>query len=115
MQRCLKHSIAGRCLSAALAIPLAVGAVQPSVAASTTTPIQHVVVIFQENVSFDHYFATYPAALNPSGEPQFSARDDTPSVNGLGTLVEGRAGRRLAHRQSQCSQLGQWEQCDQPV
>ncbi len=22
------------------------------------TPIQHVVVIFQENVSFDHYFAT---------------------------------------------------------
>ena len=24
------------------------------------TPIKHVVVIFQENVSFDHYFATYP-------------------------------------------------------
>jgi phospholipase C len=22
----------------------------------TTTPIEHVVVIFQENVSFDHYF-----------------------------------------------------------
>src|SRR5947209_7378323 len=26
--------------------------------ASTTTPIKHLVVIFQENVSFDHYFAT---------------------------------------------------------
>jgi len=24
----------------------------------TTTPIKHVVVIFQENISFDHYFAT---------------------------------------------------------
>jgi len=29
-------------------------------AQATTTPIQHLVVIFQENVSFDHYFATYP-------------------------------------------------------
>src|SRR5204863_10100716 len=30
----------------------------------TLTPIQHLVVIFQENVSFDHYFGTYPTALN---------------------------------------------------
>jgi phospholipase C len=50
----------------------------------TTTPIEHVVVIFQENVSFDHYFATYPiAANNTPGEPVFHAADDTPSVNGL--------------------------------
>ncbi len=53
------------------------------------TPIQHVVVIFQENVSFDHYFATYPQAENPPGEPRFTARPGTPTVNGLGTLVEG--------------------------
>ncbi|HZT34875.1 MAG TPA: alkaline phosphatase family protein, partial [Nitrososphaera sp.] len=33
--------------------------------------IQHVVVIFQENVSYDHYFATYPNATNPHGEPAF--------------------------------------------
>jgi len=26
----------------------------------TATPIKHLVVIFQENVSFDHYFGTYP-------------------------------------------------------
>jgi phospholipase C len=40
----------------------------------TTTPIKHVIVIFQENVSFDHYFATYPFALNTTwGEPSFSA------------------------------------------
>jgi phospholipase C len=57
--------------------------------AGTLSPIQHLVVVFQENVSFDHYFATYPVALNPSGEPAFHAKDDTPSVNGLGTLLNG--------------------------
>jgi len=55
----------------------------------TATPIKHLVVILQENVSFDHYFATYPTALNLPGEPIFQASDDTPSVNGLGTLVNG--------------------------
>jgi phospholipase C len=30
-----------------------------------STPIKHLVVIFQENISFDHYFGTYPNALNP--------------------------------------------------
>ena len=50
----------------------------------TTTPIQHVVVIFQENVSFDHYFATYPtAANNAASEPVFKAKSGTPAVNGL--------------------------------
>ena len=50
----------------------------------TTTPIKHVVVIFQENISFDHYFATYPDALNKTpGEPKFFAKDDTPTVNNL--------------------------------
>jgi phospholipase C len=57
--------------------------------ADAATPIEHLVIIFQENVSFDHYFATYPVALNPPGEPFFRAEEDTPSVNGLGTLVEG--------------------------
>jgi phospholipase C len=51
---------------------------------ATTTPIQHVVVIFQENVSFDHYFATYPVALNNNpAEPVFTTAANTPSVNGL--------------------------------
>lgn len=49
---------------------------------TTATPIQHLVVIFQENISFDHYFGTYPYALNPSGEPAFHARPGTPTVNG---------------------------------
>ena len=51
--------------------------------AATATPIKHLVVIFQENISFDHYFATYPKATNPMGQPRFTPRDDTPSVNGL--------------------------------
>src|ERR1700681_5044373 len=49
----------------------------------TATPIKHVVVIFQENVSFDHYFGTYPTALNLSGETPFTASQHTPKVNNL--------------------------------
>ena len=59
-------------------------ALQAQTPPAATTPIQHVVVIFQENVSFDHYFATYPNALNKTiGEPPFSAAAGTPPVNGL--------------------------------
>ena len=48
----------------------------------TVTPIQHLVIVFQENVSFDHYFGTYPWAANPHGEPAFHAKPGTPTVNG---------------------------------
>lgn len=57
---------------------------------TTTTPIKHLIIIFQENVSFDHYFATYPNAsnTNTSSEPQFYPKSNTPSVNGLsGSLL----------------------------
>jgi phospholipase C len=50
---------------------------------TTVYPVKDLVVIFQENVSFDHYFATYPNAANPQGEPPFFPRPGTPSVNGL--------------------------------
>src|SRR5262249_9367197 len=50
---------------------------------ATATPIKHLVVIFQENVSFDHYFGTYPDAANPAGEPAFEPAHGTPTVNGL--------------------------------
>ncbi|HMC27787.1 MAG TPA: alkaline phosphatase family protein, partial [Verrucomicrobiae bacterium] len=49
----------------------------------TKTPIKHVVVIFQENVSFDHYFGTYPHAFNLPGETPFHAKADTPEANTL--------------------------------
>src|ERR1035438_194562 len=55
---------------------------------STATPIKHVVVIFQENVSFDHYFGTYPNAANLAGETPFVARGDTPKVNNLVTPLD---------------------------
>jgi phospholipase C len=49
----------------------------------TTTPIKHVIVIFNENQSFDHYFGTYPYATNPKGEPAFHALPETPRANNL--------------------------------
>src|ERR1700741_230257 len=49
---------------------------------ATATPIEHLIVIFQENISFDHYFGTYPHAANIDGQP-FTARPDTPAVDGL--------------------------------
>ena len=53
----------------------------PANTAMTATPIKHLVVIFQENRSFDHYFGTYPSALNPEGEPAFKAAKKTPQAN----------------------------------
>src|SRR4051812_23360883 len=70
----------------AAAATLTTGFALPSAASdpATATPIKHVIVIFQENVSFDHYFGTYPIAANKTpGEPLFRAADDTPAVNGL--------------------------------
>ena len=49
---------------------------------ATATPIQHLVVIFQENVSFDHYFGTYPNAANTDGQP-FTANPRHAAVDGL--------------------------------
>jgi phospholipase C len=61
----------------------AVAGQDEAAATRTATPIKHVVVIYQENVSFDHYFGTYPHAANPPGEPAFHASARTPTVNGL--------------------------------
>src|SRR6201991_2039862 len=69
--------------AAAVAVGLAAAHADPLPLAPTTTPIKHVVVIFPENESFDHYFGTYPNATNPPGEPRFTAKEGTPSVNGL--------------------------------
>jgi phospholipase C len=51
--------------------------------ARTATPIKHLVVIYDENISFDHYFGTYPYATNPPGEPRFRPAPFTPRVNNL--------------------------------
>jgi phospholipase C len=77
-------------LCAATSVTLSLGlAMNPFVASAQdpmtvpTTPIQHVVVIFGENISFDHYFGTYPTAVNPPGQPRFKTLARTPAVNGL--------------------------------
>jgi phospholipase C len=75
--------LAGRLATGAAAVMLVGGTAGAAAGPTTTTPIKHVVVIFQENVSFDHYFATYPDADNPPGEPRFFAKKGTPGVNGL--------------------------------
>jgi phospholipase C len=77
-------------LSVCLIAAIAIGPVSTPAFASdvkTTTPIHHIVIIFGENRSFDHYFGTYPHATNPKGEPQFHALPGTPSVNGLSNAL----------------------------
>ena len=81
-----RRAVAG---AVALGIGLAVALVGPGVGLSvaapkdkTATPIKHLVIIFQENVSFDHYFGTYPNATNTSGQ-HFTAAPGTSAVNGL--------------------------------
>lgn len=68
-----------------LALPIMAAAQAENDDSSTATPIKHVVVIFQENVSFDHYFGTYPTATpNKDGSVYFTgARNGTPRVNSL--------------------------------
>jgi phospholipase C len=77
----------GLTLSLGLAVNAFIANAQTVDPPAATTPIQHVVVIFGENISFDHYFATYPVAVNPPGQPRFTALAGTPTVNGLTGLL----------------------------
>ena len=76
-------TLAGHLATAGIVLSLAASAQTPAPTAGPSTPIQHLVVIYQENASFDHYFGTYPFAQNNEGEPAFFAYPNTPSVNGL--------------------------------
>jgi phospholipase C len=75
--------VAALVCAAGVAVGVAAVGASSGKSSATATPIQHLVVIFQENVSFDHYFGTYPLAANAAGEPVFQAAKGTPSVNGL--------------------------------
>src|SRR5579871_6183750 len=95
MHRPRKLGIGSRLAALAAAFTMVVGVPMPGIAQShadedgAATPIEHVVIIFQENVSFDHYFATYPNATNADGS-HFTAKAGTPVVNGmfLGGLLD---------------------------
>jgi phospholipase C len=64
----------------------------PAAAFATASKIKHVVVVFGENISFDHYFGTYPQAQNNVGETPFPADAGAPPVNNLVTPLNAQAG-----------------------
>ena len=91
----MKHRAIFGCLAAAFAVATAAAYAEDQDhhgrdrGPFTATPIKHLVVIFQENVSFDHYFGTYPMAKNLAGETQFRASPRTPkSINTLLTPLD---------------------------
>jgi phospholipase C len=88
----MKHRILFSCLTAAFAL-VSAGTFADDDRdrddVRTATPIKHLVVIFPENVSFDHYFGTYPHAQNNPGETPFHASRRTPtSINNLLTPLD---------------------------
>jgi phospholipase C len=52
----------------------------PPTPTTAQAAIKHIVVIYGENISFDHYFGTYPNAANTGGTP-FTALAGTPIPN----------------------------------
>src|SRR5579883_1744401 len=89
----MKNFLAGGAVASLLASSVAL---QAQSSPKTTTPIQHVVVIFQENVSFDHYFGTYPNAANSDGQ-KFKAANGTPAVDGLTPATDPSIPAQLQH------------------
>src|SRR3954454_18984750 len=63
----------------------AVAGADPAAPPAPTTPIKHVVVIFSENQTFDHYFGTYPVAANPPGQPAFTGSIGNQTIDNLVT------------------------------
>jgi phospholipase C len=79
----MKYPMLFGCLTAAFTMTASAVSAQ-----TTTTPIKHLVVIFQENISYDHYFGTYPVAANKPGEIPFVAAAGTPHNNNLLTPLD---------------------------
>jgi phospholipase C len=99
--------------ASAVAATAASSHANPPAGGGTATPIKHVVVIFQENVSFDHYFATYPFALNKAGDGNtFTPAKGTPAVNGLNFSLLA-ANPNLANPQRLDSSVAGQLTCDQ--
>jgi phospholipase C len=93
LRKTITYAAVGLALGAVAIVGLTAALADSS--GQTRTPIKHLVVIFEENATFDHYFGTYPHATNPPGEPPFTPRAGTPSVNGLETTVQGAPGETL--------------------
>src|SRR5215469_15381311 len=63
------------CLAALCAVPMAVQAQN-----AKDIPIKHFVYIIQENITFDHYFGTYPGADGIPKDVKLSYEPDGPKV-----------------------------------
>ncbi|HEV2647034.1 MAG TPA: alkaline phosphatase family protein [Acidobacteriaceae bacterium] len=120
IRKCLAVSLSATLVLSGCSSTTPLPSLNPPAAVITPTTsakaIKHVVVIFQENVSFDHYFGTYPNAANLPGEPSFTAAAGTPTnianyvsspgllTNNPNTSVANGAGAsnpyRLARRQA---------------
>jgi phospholipase C len=95
----MKHPIISGCLATAFAVASATAFANDDDrdgdnSGHTATPIKHLVVIFQENISYDHYFGTYPNAMNLPGEAPFKAKPRTPLNNNLVTPLDVNSGFR---------------------
>ncbi len=87
----MRHPVISGCLAAAFAVATAQADDRDNRSdgtVRTATPIKHLVVIFQENISYDHYFGTYPNAQNNPGETPFKASKHTPINNNLLTPLD---------------------------
>ncbi|KIZ16170.1 phospholipase C [Streptomyces natalensis] len=86
-------ALAGAAALTAFTAVAGLGTAAPSWAAApaghagsaTATPIKHVVVLFDENISFDHYFATYPKAANSDGTTFHPSRHTPRDIDNLRT------------------------------
>jgi phospholipase C len=85
VRKCLALSLSTTLVLAGCGTTPLPGPYTPAAVIATTpqAAIKHVVVIFGENISFDHYFGTYPNALNLPGETKFTAVSGTATPNGL--------------------------------
>jgi phospholipase C len=83
LARCLRLGAAAGALALVATPALGATTTLPAEQIPTRTPIKHLVVIFQENRAYDHYFGTYPRARNLPGETRFRAKPNTPQTNGL--------------------------------
>jgi phospholipase C len=110
-----RSAVGAAVLTATLTALMAGPGVGTSVAApppDTATPIQHLVVIFQENVSFDHYFGTYPDAANTGGQT-FHATSGTPTVDGLTSALLTANPNGVNPRRYSPTAIGDVLTCDQ--
>jgi phospholipase C len=73
-------------LSLFLVVLLFTLSISESVYSESKYPIKHLIVIIQENTSFDHYFGTYPNSSTLNGF-KFESSNSSASINGFSNFI----------------------------